>query len=325
MKIAFSTAPAEFTDAVFTALKQALPQDELLLWHPGQSAPSPDLEVLLTTEKVDHELLANLPKLLLVHTLSDGYESVDLDAATELGIWVSHSPGDETGNADSVAEYTVLLILAAARRLNLSLKSIQDSSVKKPGNSPSLLQKTVCIVGPGSIGEKVAQRLLPFGVRLTAVDRHPSKAPKTIPTRPLEELKEAVADADFVVLCVRASKDTDHLFDASVFAAMKEGSVLVNIARGSVVDEKALFDAIKSGHLLGAGLDVLEEEPVQPQNPLLALSQIFVTPHVAGQTDVTIAGTAAYASEVLALLKTGEPIRSLLNEPESPRKILQKK
>ncbi len=324
MKIAFSAPPAEFNDAVFTALEQQLPQDELLLWHPGQPAPSPEIEVLLTAGKVDRELLAPLSKLLLVHLLSDGYESADLEAATELGIWVSHSPGDETGNADSVAEYTVLLILAAARRLNLSLHSIQESSVKKPGNSPALIQKTVCIVGPGSIGEKVAQRLLPFGVRLTAVDRHPAHAPKTIPTRPLEQIKEGVAEADFVVLCVRASNETEHLIDAGVLAAMKQGSVLVNIARGSVVDEKALYDAVKSGHLLGAGLDVLDQEPIQPGNLLLTLPQIFVTPHVAGQTDLNIAGTATYAAEVLTHLQKSERMRSLLNEPQSPRKALQK-
>ena len=325
MKIAFRTSPSEFTDAIFASLKQELTQDELLLWHPGQPVPAPDIEVLLAVGKVDHELLAPLSKLVLIHTLSDGYESVDMDAAGELGIWVSHSPGDETGNADSVAEYTVLLLLAAARRLDVALKSIQESSVKKPGSSPSLVQKTVCIVGPGSIGEKVAQRLLPFGVRLTAVDWNVLQAPKTIPTKPIDQIKQAVAEADFVVLCVRASKDTEHLIDAGVLAAIKQGAVLVNIARGSVVDEKALYDAIKSGHLLGAGLDVLEQEPVQPDNPLLSLPGVFVTPHVAGQTDLTIAGTAAYACEVLALLKKGERTKSLLNEPRSPRKVLKKK
>ena len=273
---------------------------------------------------MDHALLADLPRLQLIHTLSDGYESVDLDAASELGIWVSHSPGDATGNADSVAEYTVLLVLAAARRLGIALQSLRDRAVAAPGNSPTLIQKTVCIVGPGSIGEKVAQRLLPFGVRLTAVNHHPLQSPKTIPTRPIEQLKEAVAEADFVVLCLRASKETEHLIDAGVLAAMKQGSVLVNIARGSVVDEKALYDAVKSGHLLGAGLDVLEEEPVQPDNPLLGLPSVFITPHVAGQTDLTIAGTVAYAVEVVTLLKKGERIQSLLNEPKSPRRELRR-
>ncbi len=325
MKIAFHASPSEFTDSIFAALKPQLTQDELLLWLPGQPAPSPDLDVLLATEKVDHALLADLPRLQLIHTLSDGYESVDLDAASELGIWVSHSAADATGNADSVAEYTVLLVLAAARRLGIALQSIRDSSVSTPGSSPTLIQKTVCIVGPGSIGEKVAQRLLPFGVRLTAVAQHPLHAPKTIPTRPVKQLKEAVAEADFVILCLRASKETEHLIDAEILAAMKQGSVLVNIARGSVVDEKALFDAVKSGHLLGAGLDVLEEEPAQPDNPLLSLPAIFITPHVAGQTDLTIAGTAAYAAKVITLLKQGEHIRSLLNDPQSPRKALQKK
>lgn len=322
MKIAFVASSSEFINAILDHLKRGLPDDTLLQWQPGKLTTVDEIEVLLAVGPVTREVLGNLPKLLLIQTLSDGYETVDIDAATEMGVWVSYSPGDVTGNADSVAEYAVLLLLAAARRLGVALASIRDSSVNKPGASPSLVQKTVCIVGPGSIGAKIAQRLLPFGVRLTAVDLDPLHAPKEIPTRPLRELKEAVAEADFVVLSVRAAKETKHMIDAAVLTAMKRGAVLVNIARGSLVDEKALYDSIKSGHIGGAGLDVLEHEPVQADNPLLTLPQVFVTPHVAGQTDLTIEGTAAYIIEVIGRLKAGEQIASALNEPKEPRRVL---
>jgi len=314
VKIAFGAPSSEYTDVILEYLKKGLPDDTLLRWQPGEQLPMDDIEVLLAMGPVTREILGSLPKLLLIQTLTDGYETVDIDAATEMGVWVSYSPGDVTGNADAVAEYAVLLLLAAARRLGVALASIRDSSVRKPGASPSLVQKTVCIVGPGSIGAKIAQRLLPFGVRLTAVDRDPLHAPKEIPTRPIRKLKEAVAEADFVVLSVRATKETKHMIDAAVLAAMKKGAALVNIARGSLVDEKALYDAVKSGHIGGAGLDVLEHEPVQADNPLLTLSQVFVTPHVAGQTDLTIEGTAAYIIEVIGKLKAGEQIASALNE-----------
>ncbi len=322
MKIAFVASSSEFIDAILEDLKKALPDDTLLQFQPGKQYPVADIEVLLAAGPVTREVLASLPKLVLIQTLSDGYETVDIDAATEMGVWVSYSPGDVTGNADSVAEYAVLLLLAAARRLGVALASIRDSSLHKPGASPSLVQKTVCIVGPGSIGAKIAQRLLPFGVRLTAVDLDPLHAPKEIPTRPLRELKEAMAEADFVVLSVRATKETRHMIDAGVMAAMKRGAALVNIARGSLIDEKALYDAVKSGHIGGAGLDVLEHEPVQADDPLLTLPQVFVTPHVAGQTDLTIEGTAAYIIEVIGKLKAGEQIASTLNEPKMPRRVL---
>lgn len=154
------------------------------------------------------------------------------------------------------------------------------------------------------------------------MDWHPLQAPKEIPTRSLAELKEAVAEADFVVLSIRGSKENKHMIDAGVLAAMKKGAALVNIARGSLTDEKALYDAVKSGHIRGAGLDVLEQEPVQANNPLLALPQVFVTPHVAGQTDLTIEGTAGYVAEVIGKLKAGQKMTSLLNEPKTPRRVL---
>ena len=318
MTIAYQAPASEFADALFAALEEQLAGEDLVRWEPGAAAPA-GVTVLLAIGPVTRELMAGLPQLELVHVLTDGYETVDVEAATEMGVWVTYSDGDATGNADSVAEFAVLLLLGAARQLMTSLGSLRDKSIAKPGNAPTLLQKTVCIVGPGSIGEKIAARLLPFGVRLTAVARTPLHAPKGIPTRPMEELKEAVKDADFVVLAVRATKETEHLIDAGVLAAMKDGAVLVNVARGSLVDEKALYDAVKSGHLGGAGLDVLEHEPVRADEPLLELPQVFLTPHVAGQTSEMVEGTAEYAGEVLENVKAGKQMSSLLNRPKSPR------
>ena len=322
MTIAFQAPASEFADALFAALKEQLAGEDLLRWEPGSAAPQ-GVKVLLAVGPVTRALMESLPQLELLHVLTDGYETVDVEAATEMGVWVTYSDGDATGNADSVAEFAVLLMLGAARRLMTSLASLRDKAVKKPGNASTLLQKTVCIVGPGSIGEKIASRLLPFGVRLTAVARSPLHAPKGIPTRPMTELKEAVAEADFVVLTVRATKETEHMIDASVMAAMKKGAVLVNVARGSLVDEKALYDAVKSGHLGGAGLDVLEHEPVRAEEPLLELPQVFLTPHVAGQTDVMVAGTAEYVGEVIRKVMAGGEAESLLNRPTSPRLVLK--
>jgi phosphoglycerate dehydrogenase-like enzyme len=176
-------------------------------------------------------------------------------------------------------------------------------------------------VGMGSIGAKIAHRLLAFGAQVSGVDRSPMHAPKFIPTRKPEELKQAVSDADFVVLSVRASKENVHMIDEGVLKAMKKGAILVNIARGSLVDEEALIRAIKSGHLGGAGLDVEEHEPIPENDPLLSLPQVFITPHQAGLTEVNVQGTVAYAVDVLAKLKEDEPIDSQLNHPARARTI----
>ena len=112
------------------------------------------------------------------------------------------------------------------------------------------------------------------------------------------------------------------MIDAGVMAAMKQGALLVNIARGSLVDEAALYEAVKSGHLGGAGLDVLEHEPVRADEPLLELPQVFLTPHVAGQTDMMVEGTAEYVAAVIEKLKAGKQMESLLNRPKTPRLAL---
>jgi phosphoglycerate dehydrogenase-like enzyme len=319
MRIAFRAPSAEFTRQILEQLKNKLPDDTLIEWQPEDTAPPEGVEVLLALGPVTRETLESLPGLVLVQTLSDGYESVDIQAATESGAWVSYAPADITGNADSVAEFAVLLLLAAVRRVGVAMASIRANARDRQLPVPSLMRKTVCIVGPGTIGSRIAQRLLPFGVRLTGVDRHPLHAPKEMATRPLEELKEAVAEADFVMFCVRATKENTHMIDAGVLAAMKKGAVVVNIARGTLIDEQALYEAVKSGHISGAGLDVLEHEPMQPDDPLLTLPQIIVTPHVAGVTDLMLEGTADYLIEVIGKLKKAEKFSSLLNEPRSPR------
>ncbi len=318
MKIGFFAPKFEFTDAIFDGLKQRLVEDTLVEWQPGEVPPASDIEVLLAVS-VDRALMEALPHLTLIQTLSDGYEGVDVDAATELGIRVSNAPGDVTGNADSVAEYTILLMLGAARRLPVALASIRDPSIKKPGRGGSLMGSKVCVVGMGCIGAKIAERLIAFGAHVSGVDLFPEHAPKNVPTCTPDKLMDAVADVDFVVLSVRASKENVHLIHADVMSRMKKGAMLINIARGSLVDEHALYEAIKSGHLGGAGLDVEEHEPIPLDDPLLTLPQIFITPHQAGLTELNVRGTVAYVAQVLAEIKVGQPVRSQLNHPAARR------
>ena len=322
LKIAFLHAENKFNDQLYAELKAALPDHELLHWAAGDPAPATDLEMLFLMGSFTREQMAAQPKLAVIQTASAGYEGVDEDAATELGIWLSFAPSDVTGNGVSVAEFAVMLLLAASRRLTEALASIGDKAVK-PEVHRALMGKTVAIIGMGSIGLLLAERLRPFGVKLQATDSQPERAPDFVKLFQPDQIPEAIADADYVVLAVRADKDNEDLFNAAMLAKMKRGAILVNIARGSLVDEMALLDAVEYGQIWAAGLDVIKEEPVSPGNALLNVPEIFVTPHIAGPTDLMIEGTVKYLVKATADFAAGNAPESVVNKPASPRLPLQ--
>jgi phosphoglycerate dehydrogenase-like enzyme len=323
MKIAFLHTENFFTSELLQRSRITLAPHEVVEWIGGKDAPAFDFDVLLAMGNVGRELLLDQPKLKLIQTASDGYEEVDIDAASELGIWVSYAPADLTGNATSVAEFAVLLLLAAARHLGEALTSIQGGPVRPPTVNLSMSGKTVCIVGLGIIGQHLVERLRPFGVKMVATDEHPENAPADVTAYPADQLNTAVAHADFVVICVRASKDNENLINAAQLAAMKHGAILVNIARGMLIDEAALVDAVTHGQISAAGLDVLKNEPPDRENPLLQLPQVLVTPHIAGLTDLMLDGTVNYISHVIEAFASGKKPKSILNSPAKPRRLLR--
>ena len=323
MNIAFRYVESVLSAEMFLRLQSRLSDHKLTFWTAGEAAPSHDFDAILGAGKIGREQMANQPKLALVQTVSAGYEGIDIAAASELGIWVSFAPSGPTDNAVSVAEFAVFLMIGASRNLNTALASVGDDSMKPSRVSLALTGKTVCIVGLGTIGHLLADRLRAFGMHLLATDDHPGNAPSDINMYPHEKLLEAVAGADYVVLCAPATPQNDNLIDESVLGAMKRGAVLVNIARGMLVDEAALAAAVKTGHLYAAGLDVLRIEPAAPGNPLLELPEILVTPHIAGSTDAMLEGTVQYVGEVIDGFAAGQKPRSLLNDPPQPRRALR--
>ena len=217
----------------------------------------------------------------------------------------------------------MLLLLATARHLGEALATLQGGPVRPPTLSLALSGKTVCIVGLGTIGQQLVDRLRPFGVKMVATDEHPENAPADVTAYPADQLNTAVAHADFVVICVRASKENENLINAAQLAAMKRGAILVNIARGMLIDETALVDAVTHGQISAAGLDVLKNEPPDRRDPLLQLPQVLVTPHIAGLTDLMLAGTANYISQVIEEFAEGKKPKSILNSPAKPRCLLR--
>jgi len=322
MKIAFLISAGRFPSGILQELSAQLPQHQLIHWPRGESSPATDIEVLLVLGEVTAAQMAGQTKLALIQTVTAGYEEIDIDAANNLGIWVSFSPSDVTGNAASVAEFAVLLMLGASRHLQ-QVVPLGEGSASSLGIPPAMSGKTVCIVGLGNIGRLLVDRLRPFGMRLLAIDHHPDRAPADVKTFPPEQLHTAVAEADYVVVCARAGKENENLIDRPTMEAMKRGAILVNIARGSLIDEGALYDLLKSGHIAAAGLDVLKSSPAGAKTPLFDLPQILVTPHIAGATDVTFQGTLNYIKQVIEAFAAGEKPKSVLNAPAHPRRLLR--
>ncbi len=323
MKLAFLHTDNVFTAELLREFNGKLPEHQILPWIKGEDAPAFDLDIVLVMGEITREQMESQPKLALIQTTTAGYEGVDIDAASELGIWVSFCPSDATGNAVSVAEFAVLLMIAASRHLNQALRSMQDQSVEAPRLNPALSGKTVCIVGLGGIGQLLIERLRPFGMRMLATANHPENAPEDVQVFPSDQMNAAFAQADYVVLCVPASPENENMVNAETLAAMKHGATLINIARGVLVDENALYAAVKSGQIAAAGLDVSSTESTDEKNPLLEFPQVLMTPHIAGATDLMLHGTVTYIEGVVGAFAEGKKSTSFLNAPEKPRRALR--
>jgi phosphoglycerate dehydrogenase-like enzyme len=305
---------------LFGRLSAALPQFDWEESSPG--APIGPLEGVDAIIAVGPVRRDDMERGLFgfIQTVGTGYDNVDLAAATELGIWVSNMPASRTGNAESVAEHAILLMLALSRRLRDAEAAFADRRWAQPVGI-ALYRKRACLVGLGDVGAALAERLHAFGMQLVATRRDPAKGgPSFVRVVAAEELREAVTTADYVIVCARPSGDTDNLIDASILAACPATAILINIARGSLVDHDALLDALRSGHLRGAGLDVFWEEPADPAHPLFALPNVIATPHIAGVTDVNMSQTLLLVAENLNRYARGEVPEFLVNRPSHQRK-----
>lgn len=248
-------------------------------------------------------------RLRLVHKLGTGVNTIDVDAATASGIAVANMPG---ANAPSAAEGTVLLMLAAMRRL-VELDSATRAGEGWP-TDPTLGETardigecTVGLVGYGNIARRVERIVTAMGADVL----HTSTADDGTPSwRPLAEL---LAASDIVSLHLPLTSASEQLIDRSALTLMKFGAVLVNTSRGGVVDETALVDALRCGRLAAAGLDVFAVEPVVATNPLLALDNVVVTPHVVWYTQDTMRRYLDHAVDNCRRLRDGRDLIDVVN------------
>lgn len=236
--------------------------------------------------QVDLAFLKAFPNLRFVHKSGTGHETVDVDAMNELGILFSTNTGI---NADSVAEQAVLLTLLCLRSNTLWHLNTSGSGVWKQdppeGTFPHemLGGKTVGIVGMGQIGSYTARMFSGFGVRIVGHQRRQTAELAILGGVEWLSLDELLSQSDVVVLALPLTRETKGIIGARELGLMKQTAVLVNVGRGATIDEPALYDALVSGRIRAAGLDVFAEEPTPPDHPLLKLENVFATPHIAGR------------------------------------------
>jgi len=257
---------------------------------------------------LDEELL-NAGRVRLVQQWGSGLEGVDLEAARARDIWVANVPSARS-NADSVAEHVFLLMLALLRRLPSAFSNVRQEVLGAPLGR-TLAGRTVCLYGLGFTAHALARRLRAFDVRLIGITRRPDAA-RAVEFGldrcfSSEERDAALTQTDILVVCVRLAHQTRGLIDAAALAALPAGAYLVNAARGAIVDYKGLYDALVSGRLGGAGLDVGWIEPIPSDDPLLALPNVIATPHVAGVTDRSYNGIADVVACNIERLRCGVP------------------
>ena len=277
----------------------------------GELATADGLVVRSAT-KVTAELLEHAPRLRVVGRAGVGVDNIDVEAATHRGILVMNTPG---GNAVSVAEHTFALMLAMARSVPQSNASIHAGRWEKSGAAGTELRgKTLGLVGLGRVGTEVARRARGLEMKVLAHDPYVTPAAAREVEVELVTLDELLKRADVISLHTSLSAATEKMFGAAAFAKMKRGARLVNCARGELIDEAALAEALKSGQLAAAAVDTFAEEP--PKNsPLIGLANLIATPHVAGSTAEAQeeVGTAV-AQQVRDYLADGL-IRNAVNMP----------
>lgn len=259
--------------------------------------------IIRSGTKANAELLQKATKLKAIVRAGVGVDNVDLVKATELGIAVMNTPA---GNTVATAEHTMALMLALARHIpKAQISMLEGQWERKAFMGTELRGKTLGIIGFGRVGQAVAKRALAFEMNVIAYDPYVSKQVAQSLNVALLSLDELLARADYLTLHTVVTPETEHLIDAENIAKMKDGVRLINAARGSLVNEYDLAEAIKSGKITGAALDVYAEEPPQKDNPLIGLSGIIHTPHLGASTLEAQEAVAAEAAEIMldALLR----------------------
>ncbi|MCS6977112.1 MAG: phosphoglycerate dehydrogenase [Gemmatales bacterium] len=294
---------------VFTGLTQQLTEEELLHWLPGKVA------VLAGSEPYTRRVLEACPQLRVIARVGVGYDAVDLEAASERGVVVTITPG---ANHDAVAEHVYALMLSLAKEVARQDRLLRSGVWSRRHTTP-IRGGTLGIVGLGRIGKAVAQRASAFQLRVLAYEPFPDLDFVAQHRIELCSLEKLLAESDWVSLHLPLTSETRHLMNRETLRQMKPGAFLINTARGGLVCEADLVEALRSGRLGGAALDVFENEPCR-ESPLFAFDNVVMTPHTAGVDERSVMDMAVLAARAVVLLSRGEwPAEWIVNPEARPR------
>jgi len=303
-------------------LESLAKQCEINVW-PGELPPTrtdilqhiqtADALLCLLTDRIDEEIIRNAPNLKVISNYAVGFDNIDIAAATRRGIPVSNTPGVLT---QATADFAFALLMTAARRVTEADRSVRAGTWKTWGPTTLLgadiYQATLGLIGLGRIGQAVAQRARGFDMRVLCYD--PLLPAESIPQRvEMVSLEHLFAQSDFISLHVPLTPHTYHLINAQAFQQMKPGAILINTARGAVVDTDALLHALQTGQIAAAALDVTDPEPIPADHPLLKLENLVIAPHIASASTTTREKMAVMAAENILAGLNQQPLPNCVN------------
>jgi len=303
----------EFEVAV---LKQKTPEAELLPLVADAAAL-----IVRSETKITRKVMEAAPKLRVVGRAGVGVDNVDVEAATERGVVVMNTPG---GNTVSTAELTFSMLMALARKIpqaNASMKAGEWN--RKAFSGTELYKKTLGILGMGRIGGEVAKRATAFGMRVLAYDPYLSLARAKALQVEVVELDDIYTQSDFITVHMPMTEETRGMLNRQAFARMKTGVRVLNCARGGIINEADLVEAIKSGKVAGAALDVYETEPPPKEFPLRDLPQVIMTPHLGASTEEAQENVGIEVAEQIADYLLKGAIRNAVNMPSLDAKTFE--
>lgn len=308
--------PGKGLDMLKEACQADIWEDELPPPYEVILERTAEAEGILTmlSDRIDAALMDALPNLKVISQFAVGFDNIDTKAATERGLPVGHTPGVLT---DTTADFAFALLMAAARRIPEGQHYVHDNKWRTWG--PTLLMghdvygATLGIIGFGRIGQAMAKRGTGFDMRIIYYDEYaPADAGKDIGAERLP-LDEVLQQADFISIHTPLTPETRHLISTDALKKMKPTCILINTARGPVVDPKALYEALKNGEIAAAALDVTEPEPIPTDDPLLTLDNCLVVPHIASSSIATRTKMAEMAAANLLAGLKGERLPNCAN------------
>ncbi|MBL6764283.1 MAG: phosphoglycerate dehydrogenase [Verrucomicrobiae bacterium] len=298
-------------------LDKRLSEDELL-----PIAADAVAMVVRSETKITRRVMEAAPNLRVVGRAGVGVDNVDVEAATELGVVVMNTPG---GNTISTAELTFSMLMAIARKIPQAHASMKEGRWdRKAFKGTEICNKTLGILGLGRIGTEVAKRAQAFGMKVVAYDPYVTQArAKAVQVGLFESLEELYPVCDFITVHMHLTDDTRGMINSDAFAKMKKGVRILNCARGGIVDESALADAIESGQCAGAALDVYDTEPLPADDRLRSLDEVIMTPHLGASTTEAQDSCGIEIAELITDYLLHGVVRTAINMPSLDAKTFE--